>query len=96
MSNKEELDKIIQEIETLDIYNRNDEIKSVKENWLGFLKDYTSRFESITEQEQLKINFIASMHYLKSIQSRSMQLYSETVLTLLKIVDLKNSDKFIK
>jgi len=70
MSSAISLDKIIQaikEIENCKVYDKPD-MKPAKENWLGILYDARDRYESLEEQDILKINFVLCIHHLNYSQ----------------------------
>jgi len=59
----DEINKAISEINCCRAYD-TDDMKSAKENWLSILNDAKDRYDTLEENDFLKINFVLCIHYL--------------------------------
>lgn len=77
--------QVIGEIETYKFYNRTEMVEA-KENWLSILRDAVEKYDTLSENDWFKINYIFVMHYLNLSNAMFMRQCSESLLTIGKVV----------
>jgi len=95
----EEINKVINEIENCKGYKTSTEMLDASTNWLTILKECRDKYDTLTEEDFKKINFVFVIHYLNysnmMFQHSVIDAYKSMIDVLLKITEKQkqNLDK---
>ena len=92
----EEINKVIDEIENCNGYKTSTEMLEASTNWLTILKECRDKYDTLTEEDFKKINFVFVTHYLNysnmMFKCVAIDAYKSIIDVLLKITEKQKNN----